>query len=143
MKHQPKPLIEQHYYIQELIDAQQKRVDDREYHRNLIKDKEERNNLIKDSPVMSLTDFWCRKCLLDFKSMSVREVEIDWTSPLQNIAFYRTKCDKGHWCIRHITDKWSDPFWNNSETVLRDRGKHFKDIIQPFETGYNLLYEKR
>lgn len=139
----PKPLVEQHYHIQELIDAQQKRVDDREYHRNLKKSDTERNEEIAAAQTIVLTDFYCSECDEDFKSMSVKEVEMDWSCPTQNIAFYRSKCDNDHWCIRYITDKYHDPYWMNSPAVARDRGKHYKDIVQPFESGYQLLYGKR
>lgn len=139
----PKPLIEEHYHIQALIEGQQKRVDDREDYRNRQKEGKDRLDSIKDAQLVAVTDFYCSKCREDFKSMSIKEVEIDWTCPSQNIAFYRSKCDEGHWCIRYITDKISDPFWMSSQAIARDRGKHFKDIVQPFETGYNLLYGKK
>lgn len=141
--HIPRPLIEEHYHIRELIERQDKRSQDRSYHQQKIKDKEERTLLIKDSKRAVLTDFFCPLCKLDFKSVSFKQVEQDWSNMAQDIAFYRTKCFKGHWCIRHITDKLKDTFWMNSKAVAKDRGKHFKDIIQPFENNYNLLYGKR
>lgn len=140
--HSPKPLVETHYHIQSLIDAQQKRVDDRQYFKDKAKLEAERNDLIKDAQVFVVTDFYCYKCKEDFKSMSIKEIEIDWSCPIQNIAFYRTKCSKGHWNVRYITDKLKDSFWMNSKQVARDRGKHFAEILQPFESGYNLLYNK-
>lgn len=135
-------MIEQHYHIKELIERQEKRSNDRQYHRDKEKERQERNDAIKDSPIVSVTDFYCNLCRLDFKSMSVREVETDWSNSLQYIAFYKSKCDKGHWCIRFITDKLKDPFWMNSRKIATDRGRYHDDIVQPFESGYNLLYGK-
>lgn len=141
-KHEPKPLVEEHWHIQELIDGQQKRVDDKEYHREKEKEKQERNKLILEAPLVVVTDFYCHQCQKDFKSMAIRQLEQDWTFN-QFIAFYKTKCNEGHWCIRYITDKYHDPYWMRSKSVARDRGTHYKDIIQPFETGYNMIYGKQ
>ena len=139
----PKPLIEEHYHIQALINAQEKRVEDRNYCREKAKEQEERNETIKDSKLVTITDFWCEDCQKDFKSMSIKQIEIDWTNSKQNIAFYKTKCDCGKWCIRLITDKFKDGFWIKSKAVAKDRGSHYKDTIQPSETGFNLLYGKK
>ncbi len=142
-KYGPKPLVEEHHHIQDLIDRQQKRADDRTYHRNQDKQKSERNDLIKEAKIVIVTDFWCEMCKKDFKSMAIKQIEIDWSCSEQNIAFYKTKCECGKWCIRLITDKERDAFWFRSKLVALDRGNHFADIIQPFETGFNLLYGKK
>lgn len=139
----PKPLIEQHYHIQELIERQQVRSDDRQYHKDRIKTLEEREDLIKDSKEYALTDFWCDRCKEDFRAVAIRQIEVDWSCPTQRIAFYKTKCFKGHWCIRLITDRNMDGFYQKSRFVLLDRGNHYADTLQPFESGFNLLYGKK
>lgn len=136
----PKPLIEEHYHIDELIKGQEKRSADRQYHKDRVKGLKERDDLIKDSKLVCLTDFWCDKCKRDFKFVSIREVEIDWSCPSQMIAFYRSKCDKGHWCIRLITDKHRDGFFIKSKLTRIDQGSHYADILQPWQTGFQLLY---
>lgn len=141
-KYDPKPNIESHYHIQSLIEGQQRRVEEREYHRDKEKQKKERNDLIREAHLVAATDFYCDKCRHDFKSMAIRQVEMDWVLN-QFIAFYKAKCDNGHWCIRYITDKNSDPYWMRSKAVARDRGRAFNDIIQPGETGYNMLYGRK
>ncbi len=138
----PHPLIEDHFHIQDLINAQEKRSADREYHRNRIKSLEDRDGLIADSKPVALTDFWCNECKEDFKAQAVKQVETDWTNSGQRIAFYKTKCFKGHWCIRLVTDRHKDGFWQRSKFVALDRGNHAIDVIQPFETNYNLVYGK-
>lgn len=137
----PRPNIENHYHIQELIEAQEKRSDERTYHRNKEVEKNERESLIKDAKLVVVTDFYCLKCKSDFKSVSIKEIENDWSAP-QRIAFYKSKCDKGHWCIRLITDKLKDGFWVRSRLCALDRGRATLDILQPHETGYNILYGK-
>lgn len=138
----PHPLVEDHWHIQELINAQEKRSNDREYHRNRIKDLEDRDSLIADSQLVTLTDFYCQRCRKDFKSQAVKQVETDWTNAQQRIAFYKTKCFRGHWCQRLITDRHKDGFWQRSKLVALDRGHNFAATIQPHETGFNMLYKK-
>lgn len=141
--HTPRPDIEQHYHIRELIERQEKRTDDRNQSRDRQKMKDEREALIKDAQGLITTDFWCNTCLIDFKSQAVKQVEVDWANTAQHIAFYKTKCFKGHWCSRLITDRHVDAFWFKSHSVARDRGRHYADTLQPFETGFNLLYGKK
>lgn len=142
MKHSPRPLVEEHYHIQELIDAQEKRVDDREYHRTKEKNKQDRMDTIKDAKPKELKAFWCEVCKEDFLAETIKEVEEDWSCPAQYIAFYRSKCFKGHWCMRFITDSYRDPYWTKSRIVAEDRGKHYADTLQPYETGFNTMYKK-
>lgn len=144
MKHQPKPLAEEHWHIQELIKGQQRRVEEREYARNQSKNKAARQDDINSADVLVIKDFWCHTCKEDFIAMSVKEVEQDWSNPSQNIARYHTKHKEcGTWCIRHITDKLDDPFWSKSKAVALDRGKHSVDLLQPFENNYNLMWGKK
>ena len=142
-EHTPRPEVEQHYHIQHLIETQEKRSDDRTYHRNKAKALEERNELLKDAKRLALTDFWCDTCRIDFKALAWKQTEIDWSNPNQMIGFYKTKCWHGHWCMRLITDKHKDGFFIKSRAIARDRGKYYNDIIQPGDTGYQLLYGKK
>lgn len=143
MRYGPRPLVEEHYHIQELINSQERRTDDREYYRNKAKEKEDRMGYIKDAKAKDLREFWCETCKEDFLAEAVKEVEIDWSCPTQYIAFYRTKCFKGHWCMRLITDRHKDAYWFKSKRVKADQGKHYADTVQPHETGFNLLYGKK
>lgn len=139
----PHPLVEDHFYIQDLINAQEKRSNDRTFHRERVKALEERDDVIKDNQGLVTTDFYCETCREDFKGQAVKQIEQDWSCSNQNIAFYKTKCFKGHWVIRHITDKHKDGYFVKSRIIARQRGVHHDSIVQPFETGYNLLYGKK
>lgn len=141
-EHTPRPNVEHHYHIQELIESQEKRTYDRTYHRDKAKNAQERNDLITDAKGKEMKAFWCETCKEDFLAESVKEVEIDWSCPTQYIAFYRTKCFKGHWCMRFITDTHRDAYWMRSKRVVQERGEHYQDTIQPHETGFNTLYKK-
>lgn len=140
--HAPRPLIEEHYHIRELIDTQQKRADDRTYHQNRAKAATERMDDIKAAAAKQVQPFWCEVCKDDFFAESIKEVESDWTAN-QYVAFYRTKHWCGKWCIRLITDRHKDAYYSRSRRIAIDRGKHFADLLQPFETNYNLMYGKK
>lgn len=144
MKHTPKPLVEEHYHIEELITAQQKRSDDRTYYQERIKNSEERQKMIDDAQMMISTDFYCLQCHKEFKANAVLQVEQDWSKLSQCIAFYKSKHKEcGKWSIRHLTDKHLDGFWRRSKLARLEQGKYHNDLIQPFEINYNMLYGKR
>lgn len=138
----PHAHYENHYHIRELFEQQDKRVGDRQYHKDRIKNLEDRDDLINKAEFFITTDFWCARCKVDFKSQAVKQVEESWSDSTQRIAFYKTKCFKGHWVIKLITDRYKDPYWFRSRNVARDRGAFHNDTVQSFETGYNLLYGK-
>lgn len=138
----PHILIEDHYHIRDLISAQEKRSEDRTYHRDKAKLAQERLDEIKDAKIKETKQFWCSACREDFIAESIKEVEIDWSCPTQYVAFYRTKCFRGHWCMRLITDKYKDAFWFKSRRTKADQGSHSLDLLQPHQTGYNIMYKK-
>lgn len=138
----PRPEIENHYHIRELFEFHERKTEDRSYHRDKEKEKQERDDTINSVQTFVATEFWCDTCKEDFKAQAIKEIETDWSNPNQRIAFYRTKCFKGHWCMRLITDKHKDAYWFKSRAVHRDRGEHYADTLQPHETGFNMLYKK-
>lgn len=137
--HGPKPLIEQHYHIQDLIDAQEKRAADRQYHREIEKNRDERLKEIDAAETVALKPFWCVTCRIDFQSPAFKI-----TDTWGDNAYYKTKHHPcGTWCMRNVTDSWRDSYWTKSKLVSKGRGDHFADTIQPYETNYNLLYGKK
>lgn len=142
MRHAPRPLVEDHYHIQELIAAQERRTDDRTRYQERAKQLAERMDDIKAAKAKDTKAFWCKTCRQDFMAESIKEVEADWTNPAQYVAFYRTKCFKGHWCMRLITDTHKDGYFTRSRAVALGRGTYYADTLQPHETGFNLLYKK-
>lgn len=139
----PRPAVEYHPHIRELIEAQEKRSEDRNYHRAKEKAATDRESEIKEAKVLDLKDFYCRKCKEDFYRPATKQIEVDWNNPLQRIAFYQAKHRKcGNWCIRLITDRQRDAYWIRSKQVRRDQGQHANDMLQPWQEGFNLLYGK-
>ena len=140
MNSEPKPLIEEHYHIRELIERQQKRTEDREYFRNREKEKEERLNDIKSAPDEQLMEFWCEVCQEDFRMIGKKVFQSNFG---ELVAYYRTKHKCGMNCIRHITDKYRDKYFFQSRKVKKDQVDNFNNVIQPFQTGHNMLYGKK
>lgn len=136
----PKPLIEEHYHIQSLIERQEKRAAERTYFREKDQLKYELTEEIAKAPNVVSTEFCCLQCGEEFKGVAIKQIEQPFNGPV--ISYYKHKCDNGHWCMRYITDKYKDPYWRKSKSVARDKGKNYKDMIQPHEEGFNLLYKK-
>lgn len=138
MKHEPKPLVEEHYYIQHLIEAQEKRAADRTRHQDREKARNERTNDIAGFKDIELLDFFCTQCDRDFIGRAKKQVD-SW----EQIAYYKIKHTCGKWCIRHITDRFRDLYFFKSKKVARDRGRMAIDALQPFQSGYNMIYGKK
>ncbi len=136
----PKPLVEEHYHIQELIEAQDKRAKDRTYHQDRVKQAEERSKEISGAKGKETLMFYCSICKKDFVGEAFKHVEQDWTNTGQTFAFYKTKCFKGHWVNRFIVDKTKDPYYFRSSFIAKQRAFHHADLLQSFESGYQLMY---
>ncbi len=144
LKNEPRPEIEHHYHIEQLIEKQQKRADDRTRQRNIEKMREENASEVADGPAVEPKSFWCRHCRVDFVGVAFKHVEVDWNDADMKIAYYTSKHHAcGRPVIRLVTDRFRDRYWFDSKAVAMDRGKHYKDLLQPFENGYNLLYGKK
>jgi hypothetical protein len=138
MRHEPKPEIENHYHIQELIDRQQKRSDDRTYHQNRAKQADELSNDINSAPDIEEKIFYCSKCKGDFFARAHKFID-SWSLG----ACYKSKCRTcGTWSMRLITDRIKDSYFFRSKVLANQRGIYYNDTIQPFQTGYNTLYGK-
>lgn len=139
----PRPNVEHHPHIRELIEVQEKRAADRTLFRERDKQAAERDSMINDAQMKCVVEFWCAKCKEDFKGAAIKQVEADWNNPAQRIAFYRMKCFEGHWCMRFVTDRARDPFFVRSRLLALDRANHYEDTIQPFQSGYDMLYSRK
>ena len=139
----PRPEIEHHPHIRNLIERQERKSKDRNSHREKEKEQAERQEEIDKAKVVDVIEFYCTKCQEDFAHIAFKQVETDWSNIAQNIAFYKGKHDCGTWAIRHVTDKFMDPYWFESPQVARDRGEHHDSLLQPFESGYQLLFGRK
>lgn len=134
----PHPLVEDHYHIRELIEGQQKRSADRTYHQEVEKRRDQNLKDIKEFKDVELLDFWCDRCKVDFVARAKKQID-SW----EPIAYYKIKHTCGWWTLRRITDRLNDLYWFKSRKVASDRGKATVDVLQPFESGYNMVYGKK
>ena len=85
--------------------------------------------------------FYCTECEHDYVPRKVTKIESDDWNLNEPFRFWRSVHDN---CqtpnIRLITDKVKDKFFIHSETIKRDRRLHKLDMLQPQETGFNMLY---
>ncbi len=86
--------------------------------------------------------FYCKVCKKDYFPKRIVKVEQnDWNTG-GTFRFWRSKhC--GTWNVRLITQKIKDKFFIKSPSVCRDRRLHKNDLIQPTETGFDMLYGKK
>lgn len=136
---EPKLLIEEHYQISPLIERQERHVEERERNKRRLEEKEETFKIIKDAPNQTMTEFWCKTCKKDYLAICRKQVDA-WSNLT---AFYKTKHSCGNWGIRFITDRNKDPYWFKSKKVKRDQVDNYQAVIQPWQTGFNMLYGKK
>lgn len=85
--------------------------------------------------------YYCSKCKKDYITNRAYKVsEVDWNRD-GFFRYWKTKHKEcSTWNRRFISDKLKDPFWRLSPTMKKDRAKHYKDMLQPNETGFSMLY---
>lgn len=85
--------------------------------------------------------FLCSRCGQDYFPQRVVKVEQqDWNTG-GTFRYWRSKhCNV--WNKRLITQKIKDPFFIKSPSVCRDRRRHLLDMLQPQETGFDMLYKR-
>lgn len=137
-KENPHPVVEDHYHIQELIAAQTKRANERTRWQDFKKQEDATLKGIAGFKNVELLDFYCPTCKHDFVARAAKQIDA-WDV----IAYYKIKHRCGTWCIRHITDRWRDPYFYRSRKVAYDRGVNHNNLVQSFETNFNLLYGKK
>lgn len=134
----PHPLVEDHYHIRELIEGQQRRSADRTYHQEVEKRRDQDLKDIKEFKDIELLDFWCDRCKVDFVGRAKKQID-SW----EPIAYYKIKHTCGRWTLRRVTDRLNDLYWFKSRKIAHDRGEATVDVLQPFESGYNMVYGKK
>lgn len=86
--------------------------------------------------------FFCSKCVCDFRPRRAWKGEDeDWNTG-GKFRYWKARHVCGTWSKRFISDKLKDPFWKLSPSVKRERAMFKRDILQPHETGFNMLYQR-
>jgi len=115
---------------------------ERERESTRLMKRDENYNLIKSSPNLKLTEFFCSKHQLDFTTLAYKQVSGDK-------AVYKADCPKCSCepnysftkrCERYITDRFKDPYYNESLLIRKQRFDARDDLLQPGDPRFNLLY---
>lgn len=56
--------------------------------------------------------------------------------------YFRARCKKDHKLVRYITNKSIDPYYRDSKKMRMQREQFRRDLIQPGEDGFQLIYKK-
>lgn len=85
--------------------------------------------------------FCCKVCKKDYFPKRIVKVEQnDWNTG-GIFRFWRSKhC--GVWNVRLISQKLHDKFFIKSPSVCRDRRRFKLDMLQPTDSGFDMLYKK-
>ncbi len=128
--------IEEHYDYQKLVKVLEKQYDERD----LIKKREAIRAEFDIDDDIPASIFHCSNCSKDYFPRVVYKIaEDDWNTK-QTFRYWKSKCSCGQWNKRFITQKAHDPFYKYSTTIKRDRAMNYKDLIQPNERGFSMLY---
>ena len=138
MNETPHPLVEDHYHVRHLIEQQERRTADKIKWRELKKQEDGFLKWCDGFKDIETFAFWCSHCDIDFTARARKQID-SW----DNIAYYKIKHRCGTWSIRLITDRELDPYFYRSRRVAIDRGQATNDMLQPFQTGFNMVYGKK
>ena len=86
MKENPHPVVEDHYYIRELIEKQEKRTADKKKWQEWKKNEVGFQEYCKDFKEIELLNFYCQKCETDFTARARKQID-SW----DNIAYYKIR----------------------------------------------------
>jgi hypothetical protein len=97
----------------------------------------ERERMVASLPASISTEFWCEACQLDFIRQAIKITQT-WTGQLT--AFYETRCACGAYCRRQITDKPSDPYYQQSRLLQASKRKMEIDLLQPHDPRFRIYW---
>jgi len=127
--------------VQRLTNRMQSRQEERDREQTRQGYLMENEKEIQEGLKARLSDFYCKKCKCDYEDYkSTGVVETDWTNEDKCIAFFNSRHKCGQWNRRYITNKFTDPYWSRSPKMKRDRGNYYRDMVQPNQSGFEMLY---
>lgn len=122
-------------------DRLKKRFYDQQVERDLERKRHEPNvneRMAADTPdTISSYDFWCDECEEDFSAPAWKTVHRLYGDP---VVAYRTRHECGNECIRLLSHRDQDPYYQQSEKVRRQRNIYTADMLRPDQYGYRSLY---
>lgn len=98
------------------------------------KEEEYKWQEVLNSPDYKRTQFWCNDCKLDFEKQAYKVVINTY-----KIGKYETRCPQcNSICRRVIGYDWD--YFQDSQFIKEQRLKYAKDMLQPGDEGFDLLY---
>ena len=83
-------------------------------------------------------DFWCVLCEEDFSAPCIKTKHRLYGDM---IAIWRASCPYCEEdCIRHITHKDEDPYYQQSDKIRRQRNEYAWDMLSPDQPGFRTSY---
>ena len=127
--------------IKQLKNRYNWRVAERKAQKERERPFKERLHVIFSSPRFIITDFWCDICRRDCTGTGFRQVCT--IRPQLPTAWFMGFCPEGHKMIRRITDKGSDPYYDRSLLVQRQRYELSDALLTPDDPRFKVVYPKQ
>lgn len=128
----------------ELVDIIERNAKAREQERQKQRLEIMNEEEIKEGLKIPITAFWCDRCKVDYNDYKLTPiVESDWVKDEYQIAYWKSRHKCGAWNRRYITDKKYDPYWVRSKKMKKDRGNYYRDMLQPSDSGFDMLYKSK
>lgn len=109
--------------------------------RDIVSQREELKKELDVNEEIPASIFYCKVCKKDYFPKKVVKVEQnDWNTG-GTFRFWRSKHCKV-WNVRLISQKLKDKFFIKSPSIIRDRRRFANDLLQPQQSGFNMLYSK-
>src|SRR3990167_1570862 len=86
---------------------------------------------------MSAVSFWCKSCKKDFDDPNFQLRKLSTGE-----EYFTGYCPKGHKCLRYVTERKIDPYYDHSEKIKAQRHLMANDILQYGEYGFETFYRK-
>lgn len=124
--------------IKELVGRYDQRRKEREERRKILEPFVDRVNEIRQAPRVTKSDFWCTTCKKDFSGIAFKQVSS--IRSMLPTAWFVGKCPEGHRAIRRITDRLTDPYYDLSLMVRRQRAEMADAFLDPSDPRFKELY---
>lgn len=124
--------------IKGLVNRYDERRKEREERHKLLEPFVDRVNEIRQAPRVTKSDFFCTVCKKDFSGIAFKQVSS--IRPMLPTAWFIGTCPKGHRALRRITDRLTDPYYDMSLMVARQRAEMAEAFMDPSDPRFKELY---
>jgi hypothetical protein len=79
--------------------------------------------------------FWCKRCRKDWERIGVRRIKSSHVGEV-----WTARCPDCKWEMVRLINNPFDPFYRVSVKIRRERKIYAKDLLQPGDPGFDILY---